>query len=225
MDHNQAASYTWVFTGDTLTAGHQAESIRRLADTLGMTIVREYEDEEYGSGPGGRPQFHRMMDEARSESRPFGTVTSYDRWPFAAGAADPWKYVRELRDAGVELLCVSGQAAKERPGGPGPGVPAEEGGLRAQGPAQADPPATWPPTQPSYRAEQPASPNTPPLPHGAASPHRRDGQPRHPRPARTPGPSLPSGPGRLIRRSGRRSRPCRRTAQAEATSTRPRKSG
>ena len=106
MNHNRAASYTRVFPGDALTASHQAESIRRLADVLGMTIVREHEDEEYGSGPGGRPQFHRMMDEARSESRPFGTVTSYDRWRFAAGAADPAKYVRELQDAGVELLCV-----------------------------------------------------------------------------------------------------------------------
>ena len=106
MKHNLAASYTRVFPGDTLTAGHQAESIRRLADALGMTIVREYEDEEYSSGPGGRPQFHRMMDAALSESRPFGAVIVYDRWRFAAGAADPAKYVRELRDAGVELLCV-----------------------------------------------------------------------------------------------------------------------
>ena len=119
MDHNRAASYTWVFTGDTLTAGHQAESIRRLADTMGMTIVREYEDEEYGSGPGVRPQFHRMMDEARSESRPFGAVIVYDRWRFTAGAAGLTKYVRELRDAGVELLCVwdkpprSAQAAQD----------------------------------------------------------------------------------------------------------------
>ena len=106
MDHNRAASYIWVVPGDTLTAAYQAESIRRFADALGMTIVREYEDEGPGRGPGGRPQFQRMMDEARSESRPFGAVTSYDRWRFAGGAADPAKYARELRDAGVELLCV-----------------------------------------------------------------------------------------------------------------------
>ena len=102
MDHNRAASHIRVFTDDALKAGHQAESIRRFADTLGMTIVREYEDEEYGSGPDGRPQFHRTMDAALSESRPFGAVTVYDRWPFAAGAAD----LRELRDAGVEMLCA-----------------------------------------------------------------------------------------------------------------------
>ena len=106
MNHNLAASYTRVLPGDTLTASHQAESIRRLADALGMTIVREYEDEEYGSGPGGRPQFRRMMDEARSESRPFGAVIVYDRWRFAAGAADFTRYAKELRDAGVELLCA-----------------------------------------------------------------------------------------------------------------------
>ena len=105
-DPNRAASHTWVFTGDTLTAGHQAESIRQLADALDMTIVREYEDEECGSGPGGRPQFQRMMDEARKEGRPFGAVTSYDRWPFAAGAADFMRYAWELQDAGVELLRV-----------------------------------------------------------------------------------------------------------------------
>ena len=119
MDHNRAASYTRVFTDDTLTAGHQAEAIRRLADALGMTIVREYEDEEHGSGPGGRPQFRRMMDEARPERRPFGAVIVYDRWRFAAGAADFTQYVRELRDAGVELFCVwnkpprSAQAARD----------------------------------------------------------------------------------------------------------------
>ena len=105
-DHNRAASYTSVFTGDALTAGHQAESIRRLTDTLGMTIVREYEDEECGSGPGGRPQFHRMMDAALSESRPFGAVIACDRLRFAAGAADLTRHAKELQDAGVELLCV-----------------------------------------------------------------------------------------------------------------------
>ena len=106
MDHNRAASYIRVFPDDTLTASHQAESIRRLADALGMTIVREYEDEEYGSGPGGWPQFQRMMDEARSEPGPFGAIIVYERWQFAPCAADPAKYARELQDAGVELLCV-----------------------------------------------------------------------------------------------------------------------
>ena len=120
MDHNRAASYIWVFPGDTLTAAYQAESIRRLADALGMTIVREYEDEEYGSGPGGRPQFHRMMDEALSESRPFGAIIVYDRWPFAAGAAGLWKYARELRDAGVELLCVWNKPPRSAQAAQGP---------------------------------------------------------------------------------------------------------
>ncbi len=106
MKHNLGASYTRVFPGDALTAGHQAEAIRRLADALGMTIVREYEDEECGQNPGGRPQFRQMMDEARSERRPFGAIIGYDRWRFAGGAADPTKYVRELQDAGVELLCA-----------------------------------------------------------------------------------------------------------------------
>ena len=101
MNHNRAASYIWVAPGDALTAGHQAEAIRRLADAMGMTIVREYEDEEYG-----RPQFQQMMDKARPERRPFGAIITYERWRFAGGAADPAKYARELRDAGVELLCV-----------------------------------------------------------------------------------------------------------------------
>ena len=135
MHHNRAASYTWVFPGDTLTAAYQAESIRRLADALGMTIVREYEDEEYDRGPRGRPQFQRMMDEARSESRPFGAVIVYDRWRFAAGAADLIQYARDLQDAGVELLCVWDKPPRSaatargtrrsggggRPEGPGPG--------------------------------------------------------------------------------------------------------
>ena len=71
-----------------------------------MAIVREYEDEECGPDPGGQPQFRRMMDEARPESRPFGAVIAYDHWRFAAGTANLARYVRELRDAGVELLCA-----------------------------------------------------------------------------------------------------------------------
>ena len=136
MDHNRAASYTWVFTGDTLTAGHQAESIRRFADTLGMTIVREYEDEEYSSGPGGRPQFQRMMDEARPESRPFGAVIACDPWRFAAGAADPAKYAKELRDAGVELFCVWNKPPR------GAQVPGPGGGRRPEGPGEPAPATT-----------------------------------------------------------------------------------
>ncbi len=122
MDHNRAASHIRVFPGDALTAARQAESIRRFADALGMTIVREYEDEEYGSGPGGRPQFHRTMDEARPEGRPFGAVIAYDRWPFAPCAADPAKYVRELQDAGVELLCAWGKPPRSAARVQGPAV-------------------------------------------------------------------------------------------------------
>ena len=106
MDHNRAASYIRVFPGDALTAGYQAKAIRRFADALGMTIVVEYEDEEYGSGPGGRPQFEWMMEEAGSEPRPFGAIIACDRRRFAAGAANLVKYARELQEAGVELLCV-----------------------------------------------------------------------------------------------------------------------
>ena len=117
MKHNLAASYTRGFPGDTLTAGHQAESIRRLADALGMTIVREYEDEEYSSGPGGRPQFHRMMDAALSESRPFGAVIVYDRWRFAAGAADPAPFSAAPRphQEPSPLHCRDGQPYHPRP--------------------------------------------------------------------------------------------------------------
>ena len=104
---SSGSTLIWVFPGDALTAGHQAEAIRRLADALGM----DHRPGIRGRGVRLRPRpadpsSGGMMDEARSESRPFGAVIVYDRRRFAAGAADPTKYVRELRDAGVELLCV-----------------------------------------------------------------------------------------------------------------------
>ena len=125
MYHNRAASYIRVSLGETLTAAYQAEAIRRLADALGMSVVREYEDEEYGRSPGGRPQFQRMMEEARAEPRPFGAIIAYDRVRFAAGAANLARYAGELRDAGVELLCVRDRppgnvSRTRRPGGGGP---------------------------------------------------------------------------------------------------------
>ena len=132
MDHNPAASYTWVFPGDTLTAGYQAESIRRPADSLGMIIVREYEDEAYGRAPGDRRQFQSMMDEAKSEPGPFNAIIAYDRRRFAADAAGLERYVRELKGAGVELPCVRDKpprnAATARPRCSGPGGPPEGSG-------------------------------------------------------------------------------------------------
>ena len=130
---SSGSTLIWVLPGDALTAGHQAESIRRLADTLGMTIVREYEDEEHGSGPGSRPQFHRMMDEALSESRPFGAIITYERWRFAGGRGKAGEVRPGTPGRRGRAALRVGQAAKERRKGPGPGVPAEEGGLRAQG--------------------------------------------------------------------------------------------
>ena len=124
MYHNRASSYIWVCLGETLTAAYQAEAIRRLADALGMTVVREYEDEEYGRSPGDRPQFQRMMEEVRSEPKPFSAIIAYDRVRFAASAANLARYARELQDAGVELLCVwdkppRNAARTRRPGGAG----------------------------------------------------------------------------------------------------------
>ena len=62
------------------------------------------------------------MDEARPERRPFGAVTSCDRWRFAAGAAGLWKYARELQDAGVELLCVWDKPPRSAQAAQGPAV-------------------------------------------------------------------------------------------------------
>ena len=90
----------------------------------------------------------------------------------------------------------------------------------ASGPATAGSPTIWPPTWPWSRAEQPALPKTPPLPHRGTSLHRRSGLP--PPPAlRDPRPFLALGPGgRQARRDRRRSKLWRRTAPTEAISTR-----
>ena len=69
------------------------------------------------------------------------------------------------------------------------------------------------------RAEQPAPPNIPPLPHRETSLHHREGLIHHPRPE-NPGPSLPLGPVEQSCRNGRRSEPCRQTAPTATISTR-----
>ena len=122
-----------------LTTGYQAESIRRLADALGMTIVREDEDEECGSGSGGRPQFRPMMDEARSGRKPFRAIIAYDRGRFAAGAANFTKYARELRapESSCSACGTSRQEAPQRPGTRRSG-----GGGRPESPGGPAPAAT-----------------------------------------------------------------------------------
>ena len=134
MNHNRAASYTRVFPGDALTAGHQAESIRRFTDTLGMTIVREYEDEEYSQCP-GRPA-PVPADDGRGQ---VGTgALSAPSLPTTAGgsqgARHTWRSTPGSSGTpGSSLLCVRDKPPRSAAGGPGPGVPAEEGGLRARG--------------------------------------------------------------------------------------------
>ena len=114
MYHNRAASYIWVCLGETLTATYQAEAIRRLADALGMTVVREYEDEECGRSPGDRPQFQRMMEEVRSEPKPFGAIIAYDRVRFAASAANLGEVRQGAPGRRSRAALRVGQAAKER---------------------------------------------------------------------------------------------------------------
>jgi hypothetical protein len=97
MNQNRAASYIWVFLDDTLTAAFQAEAIRRLAEALGLTIVREYEGKKYG--PSRRPQFRQMMDEAKSEGKPFGAIIAYHCLRFTGGAAGLTDHVTGLQEA------------------------------------------------------------------------------------------------------------------------------
>ena len=172
MDHNRAASYTRVFTDDTLTAGHQAEAIRRLADALGMTIVREYEDEEHGSGPG------RNADPSAPSS-----CTTAGGSPRARPTSRSMSGSSGTPESSCSACGTSRQGAPRRPRSRRSGR-----GGRPEGPGEPAPagsPTTWPPTQPSFRAEQPASPNTPPPSRRANTLHRRDGRPRHPRPENT----------------------------------------
>ena len=65
-----------------------------------------------------------MMEEVRSEPKPFGAIIAYDHVRFAGSAANLARYARELQDAGVELLCVWDKpprnvARTRRPGGGG----------------------------------------------------------------------------------------------------------
>ena len=121
MYHNRAASYIWVSLGETLTAAYQAEAIRRLADALGMTVVREYEDEEYGISPGDRPQFQRMMEEAGSEPNP--SAPSSPKTACGSPRARPTWRGTPGNSRTPESSCSA--CGTSRQGTPqGPGVPA-----------------------------------------------------------------------------------------------------
>ena len=93
-------------------------------------------------------------------------------------------------------------------------------GPRPSGPATAGSPTTWRPTWPRSKAEQPAPPNIPPLPHRETSLHHREGRIRHLRPQNTRPFLAPRPGGRQARRDRRRSQLCIQTAPTEAISTR-----
>ena len=108
MSQNSAASYTRVSSDNQQSVMAQLEWIRRAADEQGLTIVREYEDEGDAGATDDRPGFQRMIADALSPEKPFGTIIVYDSLRFARSASDLIRSRDRLEEAGVILLCATG---------------------------------------------------------------------------------------------------------------------
>ena len=108
MSQNRAASYTRVSPDSQQSVMVQLEWIRRAADEHGLTIAQEYEDEGDAGATDDRPGFQRMIADALSEERPFGTIIVYDLARFSRSASDLIRYRDRLEEAGVSLLSATG---------------------------------------------------------------------------------------------------------------------
>lgn len=83
---------------------NQREPLRKFADSLGLEVAGEYQDYASG-GNSNRPQFQRMLKEARARKFDTILVWSLDRFS-REGISNTLHYLEELRKNGVALKSL-----------------------------------------------------------------------------------------------------------------------
>jgi DNA invertase Pin-like site-specific DNA recombinase len=83
---------------------NQKEPLRKLANSLGLEVVGEYQDFASG-GNSNRPQFQKMLQDARDRKFDMILVWSLDRFS-REGISNTLHYLEELKKNGVALKSL-----------------------------------------------------------------------------------------------------------------------
>ena len=89
---------------DSQTPENQKEPLRKMAESLGLEVVGEYVDMASG-GNSNRPQFQKMLKDARERRFDIILVWSLDRFS-REGISNTLHYLEELTKNGVALKSL-----------------------------------------------------------------------------------------------------------------------
>lgn len=105
MSNKKAVLYLRVSKNDeSQTTENQKEPLRKMAESLGVEIVEEYQDYASG-GNSNRPQFQQMLADAKSRKFDLILVWSLDRFS-REGISNTLHYLEELKKNGVALKSL-----------------------------------------------------------------------------------------------------------------------
>jgi DNA invertase Pin-like site-specific DNA recombinase len=105
MTNKRCVIYLRVSKSDeSQTPENQREPLTKLADSLGLEIVKDYVDLASG-GSSNRPEFQRMLKDARRREFDIILVWSLDRFSWE-GIVSTLSYLEKLTDSGVALKSL-----------------------------------------------------------------------------------------------------------------------
>lgn len=105
MKNKKCVLYTRVSKNDeSQTPENQREPLKKLADSLSLEIIGEYQDFASG-GNSNRPQFQQMLADAKSRKFDLILVWSLDRFS-REGISNTLAYLETLKRSGVALKSL-----------------------------------------------------------------------------------------------------------------------
>ncbi len=99
-----------------LSVAAQIRALRDFADKNGYLVVREYIDEAKSGRIDDRPEFNKMIDEARSPEAPFREVLVWKFSRFTRRREHAVAYKSLLRRRGVTVVSIT-EPADDTPAG------------------------------------------------------------------------------------------------------------
>ena len=90
-----------------LSIPNQRRQIEAFCLREGLTVVAEYQDAGLSARSSRRPEFQRMISDAKKKPRPFDEVVVYNWSRFFRDATEALFYIRELDRLGVKVRAVT----------------------------------------------------------------------------------------------------------------------
>lgn len=95
---------------------YQLLKVKEYVDKNGMSLVYTYIDEAYTGRNDNRPEFQRMISDAKANPD-WDTILLFELSRFSRSIVDATRYKEELRDLGINVISVTEYCTETDPGG------------------------------------------------------------------------------------------------------------